>query len=299
MTGAYKASLINRRPRSRRTKAEIESIRREIYQILADEHPQTVRQVYYQLVSRGAIEKTDNEYNNTVVRLMTQMRRDRDLPFSWVADSTRVIRRPRTYSSLQSYFTRSAEMYRRALWDDIDVHVEIWVEKDTLTGVLYPITAAWDIPLMVARGFSSVTFLQSNGETIREYYRQGKQVYIYQFGDHDPSGVAAAQSVKDGLREFSDETPFTYERLAVTRDQIDSMRLPTRPTKKTDTRSKTFDGDSVEIEAIPAGVLREICFDAITQHVDMDRYNDLKATEEHEKELIKKWGAIHDRDHRV
>src|SRR5262249_26516020 len=60
--------------RPRRAKAEVDAIRNAILSVLSADHPQTVRQVFYQLVVRGVIEKTEAEYKTTVIRLLTEMR---------------------------------------------------------------------------------------------------------------------------------------------------------------------------------------------------------------------------------
>jgi hypothetical protein len=61
MTGspAYQACSIKR---SRRTAAEIDAIRSAIMAVLKADHPMTVRQVFYQLVVGGTIEKTEEQY---------------------------------------------------------------------------------------------------------------------------------------------------------------------------------------------------------------------------------------------
>ena len=74
----------------RRTKAAIQALRDAIYEIVAEYQPMTVRQVFYQLVTRGVIDKTEAEYKTTVCRLLVQMRRDGELPFDWIADNTRL-----------------------------------------------------------------------------------------------------------------------------------------------------------------------------------------------------------------
>ena len=86
---------------SKRSKAEMEVIREAIYEVLREIQPATVRQTFYQLVSRGVIGKTEAEYKRTVVRLLGQMRRARLIPFDWIADHTRWMRKPHTYSSLK------------------------------------------------------------------------------------------------------------------------------------------------------------------------------------------------------
>ena len=67
---------------------------------LKNDHPMTVRQVYYQLVSQGVIDKTEAEYKGTVCRLLVQMRKANLIPFDWIADNTRWMRKPNTYGSL-------------------------------------------------------------------------------------------------------------------------------------------------------------------------------------------------------
>ena len=53
-------------------------------EVIGEIRPATVRQTFYQLVSRGAIEKTELQYKS-LVRVLTQMRRCRLLPFDWLA----------------------------------------------------------------------------------------------------------------------------------------------------------------------------------------------------------------------
>ena len=146
------------------------------------------------------IAKTEAEYKTTVVRLLKNMRFAGELPFGWIADNTRWMRKPRTYSSAEQALLRTAETYRRALWDSQPVYVEIWLEKDALAGVLYEATQTWDVPLMVTRGYSSVTFLYEAGQTIAA---QRKPAYLYYFGDFDPSGLDIARAVESKLRKFA------------------------------------------------------------------------------------------------
>ena len=51
---------------------------------------------------------------------------------------------------------------------EADSYVEIWLEKDALAGVVYPVTSMYDVPLMVARGYASLSFLYSAAEAINE-----------------------------------------------------------------------------------------------------------------------------------
>jgi hypothetical protein len=185
-------SISGARP-TRRSKREIEAIKEAISQALMEDAPMTVRQVFYRLVGSGVIAKTEGEYKSTVVRLLGEMRRNGEIEFDWIADNTRWMRKPRTYSSLESMLQRTAEAYRRSIWDNQECYVEIWLEKDALAGVLYEETGAWDVPLMVTRGYPSLSFLHSAAEMIAA---QEKPTYLYYFGDYDPSGSTSHARLK-------------------------------------------------------------------------------------------------------
>lgn len=245
----------------------------------------TVRQVFYQLVSLGVVAKTEAEYKGTVSRLLSKMRRRHTLPYDWIADNTRWMRKPNSYGSLQDMLERSHEFYRRELWANQDDYVEIWLEKDALSGVLYEVTEQWDVPLMVTRGYPSLSFLHSAAEQIAD---QGKPTSIYYFGDHDPSGKDIPRVVEEGLNELVDgEVKIRFEVVAVTEEQIESMGLPTRPTKKSDSRSKKFKGESVEADAIPADELRSLARKCIVQHIDEFALEQMRIVEAAEKDTLR------------
>lgn len=269
--------------RKRRSKAEVQSIRDALHAALSVHHPMTVRQAFYVMTTQHVVDKTEKEYKQTVGRLLLQMRIAGDIPFDWIADNTRWMRKPPTFSSMDEALRETARTYRRALWDEQDVYVEIWTEKDALAGVLMEETETWDVPLMVSRGFSSVTYLYEAALSIRE---QNKPAFLYYFGDHDPSGVHIDPSIERRLREFAPDAELHFERVAVRPEQIAAWGLPTRPTKKSDSRSKNFAGDSVEVDAIPPERLRRLVHACIVQHVDQRALSVVQAAEQCERSLL-------------
>jgi hypothetical protein len=278
--------------KQRRTRGDIQGVKDAIVAALKADQPMTVRQVFYRLVSAGAIRKTEGEYKQTVVRLLGEMRRSGEIPFGWIADNTRWQRKPATHHSLEAMLRRTAEVYRRSVWDNQDVYVEIWLEKDALSGVLYRITSQWDVPLMVTRGYPSLSYLHEAAEAIQGH---GKPAHLYYFGDHDPSGVDIPRKVEADIRGFAPQAEITFRRVAVLPRQIVEMGLPTRPTKASDTRSKSFEGESVEVDAIPAGTLRRMAESCITCHIDQAAYQALLVTERQERETLKDVADWYDR----
>jgi hypothetical protein len=301
----YRARPIKR---TRRSKADMDAIRDMLFAILVEDHPQTIRGVFYQASVRGVVPKTDDAKGyGTVQRLLAEMRRSGDIPYAWIADSTRWMRKPRTWSSAEEALRRTAETYRRALWDGGNAVVEIWLEKEALAGVLVDVTERWDAPLMVTRGYPSMSFLHSAAEAIAG---RDQWTYIYYFGDRDPSGVDIDRAVVSGIGEsiksicepyglaFASVRPeemfnahATFTRAAVSVEQIEVWNLPTRPTKKSDSRSKHFKGDSVELDAIPARGLRHLAEQCIELHVDHRQLGVLQKAEAEERRVLERMAA--------
>ena len=247
--------------------------------VCAQDHPMSVRGVFYRVMSAGAVEKSEKAYA-AVQREVLKLRRSGRLRYEWIADGTRWHVKDRSWSSVEQALDDAAASYRRALWNDQPVYVEFWSEKEAISSIVSPITAAWDVPLMIARGFASESFLWSTAATIRN---ADKPTIVYQLGDHDPSGIAAWQHVQKRLREFAPDAEVSFERVAVTEAQIEELSLPTRPTKQTDSRSKGFRGESVEVDAIPTSVLTELVEDAIVSHINQGAYTVTRFIEDQER----------------
>ena len=276
----YAASPIKRH---RATKAEVERRREALFEIVKAMKPMTVRQTFYQATVRGIVEKSEAGYAKVQTDLVV-MRKAGEMPFDWLADNTRWQRKPRTFSSVEQALQDTARLYRKALWSDTKIYVEVWLEKDALAGVILPVTSAYDVALMVARGYASLSFLHSAAE-----YIGGLDVptYIYHLGDFDPSGVNAGEKIEETLREMAPAAEIHFERLAVIPEQIEVWDLPTRPTKATDSRAKGFGAVSVELDAIEPDTLRAVVMEAIERHLPEHQFKALKAAEHSERALIR------------
>lgn len=278
------------RPRAiRRTAQTMQTIRDALFAVVKEGRPMTVRQVFYQMVSRGVIEKSEAQYHQTVGRLLTQLRVEGLLPFEWIADTTRWMRKPRTWGSWQECLADTAALYRKRLWDAQKTRVEVWLEKDALAGVLVGVTAKYDVPLMVTRGYPSVSFLYAAAEEIGE---AGVPTFIYYLGDFDPSGVDIARNVQARLEEWAPDADLTFERVAVTQEQIRRWNLPTRPTKAKDSRARSFSGrESVEVDAIPPETLRALVEGCITRHLNRHALKVTLAAEAEERTMLEAFAA--------
>jgi hypothetical protein len=275
--------------RDRATKRQMEQRAEVLTDIVDRSKPCTVRQAFYQATVRGIVEKSEAGYAK-VQRQLADLRRAGRIPYPWIADNTRWMRKPRTYDGLEAAVEHTAASYRKAVWSELGTYVEVWLEKDALAGVLMPVTSRYDVPLMVSRGYASLSYLYDAAEYMRELE---KEVVILHFGDYDPSGQDAADKFESTLREFAPEVEIEFIRVAVTPEQIALWRLPTRPTKATDTRAKRWTGgDSVELDAIEANRLRALCEDLIEEFIPENWLDTLKAAEESERALLRSWAGL-------
>lgn len=224
--------------------------------------PMTVRQCFYLCSVNGHVSKDEAGYRRVQYALLA-MRRAGVIPYHYIADNTRWVRKSACYGSLHDALLEMHEFYRRDLWASQRVHVEIWLEKDALAGVVMPVTDEYNVPLYVTRGYSSETFLFDAAQAMQA---ERKPTFIYHFGDYDPSGRDAARHIADRLQAFG--ATFTFIEAAVTAEQVHSLRLPTRPTKRQDTRARAWQGGSVELDAIPPAELRRMVRTCIEQHID-------------------------------
>jgi hypothetical protein len=286
---SYPASPINRR---RASKAEMEE-RAEFLIAYAMEHgPVTVRQLYYQaeVHELPGIDKTDNGYNRIQYQVL-KLRREGRLPYSCIADATRWMRKPDSFDGVEDAIEQTARLYRRNLWRDADDYVEIWCEKDALAGVIYPITARYDVPLMVTRGFSSETFCF---EAVASQKGDDRPYVVYYLGDFDRAGQDAAHSLRRKLQAFAGEIDIEviFNEVAVTEDQIHDLDLPTRPHKrKTAADRKWPYAFACELDAIPPDRIRDLVEEAINEHLPQDQLAILKIAEESERELLRAWSG--------
>jgi hypothetical protein len=237
-------------------------IRAEITAILKADNPMTVRQVFYQLVVRELIEKTEIEYSRVVIRLLTEMRLAGEIPWRWITDESRHTHQTETFNSVTDALNSTAKYYRRSALRDSDVYIEIWSEKEALSGIIWDEASDYDVPVVVSRGIPSLTQIYKSFENIQGAADYNKESFIYQLGDHDPSGCLIPKVIEARLKTFCDKNDCPYptvERIGLTPEQIKKYRLPSRPTKRGDnTHAANFKGRSTELDALPSRVLRQL-----------------------------------------
>jgi hypothetical protein len=261
-------------------------------EVLREQHPMTVRQVYYQLVARQVLPNKLTMYQ-AVSDLLRDARKSGVIPWEWIEDR---LRRPRVvsmWSDLSDFANTVRRAYRRDVWATQNSYIEVWLEKDALSGIFEDVLTEYGVTLNVGRGFDGWDSIRNAGDRYRE---QGGVTILY-FGDFDPSGEDMVRSLRSRINEYLELTEdemldeggvdVNIIKCALTAADIARYNLPFDFAKKTDSRAKKFiakHGDvSVELDALPITVLRDRLRTEVATRLDLPALAKVKEAEEAER----------------
>ena len=249
----------------------------------------TVRQLYYQFVARGYIENNQREYNK-LSALISRARLAGLIDWGAIEDRTRNLERQHGWNSPHELIDACARQYHRDLWETQEYRVEVWIEKEALSGVIAVICEELRVPYLACRGYVSQSELYDGGKRLAGYIYDGYQVVVLHLGDHDPSGIDMTRDNKDRLDLFSDHD-IEVIRLALNYDQVEKYNPPPDPAKSTDSRFLKYYGEygghSWELDALDPLVIRELIRDSVSSYIDRGLWDDQVELQEYERKQIK------------
>jgi hypothetical protein len=269
------------------SRAELEALDAALVQIAGTYVPITVRRAFYRAVVQGMMPKDETKGYRVVQRRLLKLRESGEIPYGWIADRSRRVLGYARYRDADEFARTVKVRYRQDYWAEADEYVEVWIEKDALASVVMPVVVdEFGLNLHVTRGFASVTYLQEAAENIM---LEDRLVYVYLFTDYDPAGMNIADRVEEELLKRTGWGDVHVELVAVTPEQIQLYDLPTRPTKRSQrkslTRYEATHGDvSVELDAMPPDVLRNIVRERIERHMDPWRLQQMQMVEQQERD---------------
>lgn len=247
--------------------------------------PLTIRQIFYRLVGLEIIGKTERDYNRLCEHL-NRARRARLIPFDEIRDDGIVTVDAAWYAGVEDFddeTARRARAYQRDRQEFQPHRLELWCEAGGMLQQLATVAGAYSVPVYSCGGFASLSAVRAIAD--RALARDVPTVLLH-VGDLDPSGESIFESIAQDVRAFvhADRILQTIDveavRVALTRDQVEEYELPTAPAKTTDARSKTWTGDTCQLEALAPDLLAEIVDAAIRERMQRDvlaRVLDLEA----------------------
>ncbi len=231
----------------------------------------TLRQLYYQLVSKAILDNNQKEYKR-LGELLSKARLGGAVDWSVIEDRVRQPQASQEWDSISSIVDSAIASFRLPRWDNQENYVELWCEKDALASVIEPICSDLHVTLMVNRGYSSSSAMYAASK--RFIQQENKPCTIIYLGDFDPSGEDMVRDIRDRMELFGVDVKVI--KLALTPAQIKQYKLPHNPAKITDSRYDAFVGKhgekSYEVDALDPLVLQKMIRRSIESRMDLKKY---------------------------
>ena len=196
----------------------------------------------------------------------------------WLAieDRTRNLQTHATWGSPHSIVRACADQYTVDLWVEQANHVEVWIEKEALLGIIEPICIELQVPFFACKGYTSQSGMWEAAQRLKRFERDGRETIIVHLGDHDPSGIDMTRDIQDRLELFG--STVSIHRIALTWDQIQEYSPPPNPAKATDARytkyEEEFGDESWELDALEPAVMADLIREAVESHIDRDYWEE-------------------------
>lgn len=252
----------------------------------------TLRELYYQLVSKNLIPNKVSEYKK-LEQLLCDARKAGLTDWDAIEDRTRSLQGINHYYSPHDAINAIANKYHTDLWDGQPNRVEVWVEKDALSEKVGRICNKYDVRYFVCRGYTSVTEMHEAGQRLKWYLDNGQQPIILHLGDHDPSGIDISRDILKRVELFGRMSgKIDFHRIALNMDQIERFNPPPNPVKETDTRYKSyidkFGETSWELDALGPKVIPDLIEENILKILDVNMFNERKRQMKEERDFLLK-----------
>lgn len=267
-----------------------------IGQYIAQGFTLTLRQLYYQLVSRGVIPNKQQEYKR-IGSIINDARLAGLIDWNALEDRTRNVHSVNHWNSPEEIIEAVANQYRLDKWRDCSVRPEVWIEKDALVGVIEGVCTEEDVSYFSCRGYTSQSEMWGAAMRFLKYYERMHQgVHVIHLGDHDPSGQDMSRDIEERIRMFlrhhSPEAAnkFDFTRIALNMNQIQQYNPPPNPAKSTDSRFRSYvdvhGDDSWELDALDPTVIADLIRDKVVELRDADEYKRVEDEEIDHRRLL-------------
>jgi hypothetical protein len=191
-----------------------------------------LRQLYYQFVARDLFANTLDNYK-LLSRTIANARDAGMVDWDAIEDRSREVNTYSTFDNPAEIIAAAAATYREDLWRDQSSRPEVWIEKDSLIGIVENVCRRRRVPYFAQRGSASRTVKYDAGKRFAAQLSLGQVPCVLYFGDHDPTGMDITRDTAECLALYAGQE-IEVRRLALNLDQVRRYRLPPNPAKESD-----------------------------------------------------------------
>jgi hypothetical protein len=268
------------------TQALLDEINQQL-ELWAGQMPLTARQIFYGLIGRGCIDKTERTYAK-VTEILNRARRCGLVSWDAIRDDGARYTEPYHHHSVATFWETvedDATGFRFSRQRNQQQHIEVWCEAAGMVPQLQKVASPYGVGVATSGGFDSTT---AKYDSAQRFLARDVPTVVLHVGDFDPSGCSIIDSAAEDITAFCNAKRWDhvgFVRLAVTLEQIVELGLPTALPKKGDRRGERMDA-TVQAEAIPPAVLARIVRERIEEIMNMDILRTTLELEAEEREEL-------------
>ena len=198
----------------------------------------TLRQLFYQFVSRDWLENTQKQYR-TLQRTLVNGRNAGEIDWDAIEDRERVMQLWASYRNPAECLEDAADSYREDLWAEQRYRPEVWIEKEALVGVIERICHQYQVPYLAHKGGNSASAMYEAGKRFADIISEGQIPFVLHLADHDPTGVFMTEDTEERLALYAGQD-IEVRRIALTMAQVRRYQPPANFVKEKDKRTPDY-----------------------------------------------------------
>ncbi|MEA3275543.1 MAG: hypothetical protein U9Q81_09715 [Pseudomonadota bacterium] len=249
--------------------------------------PLTIRQIFYRLVGKDIIGKTEKDYNN-LGELLNRARRAQVIDMGAIRDDgfTGGFALRNGFTGPDEFLAATVEQandFRRDRQEGQERRLVLWCEATGMVPQLERVAATYGVMVKSSGGFDSLTVKHQAGRMTADV-----PIEVLHVGDFDPSGECMFDALAEDVTAFAEHygNDVLFSRVAVTPEHIALYHLPTAPPKASSHQAKKRMSETTQAEALDPATLADIVREGIEDRMDEGAYRQAVEIEQHERKWL-------------
>jgi len=237
--------------------------------------PLTIRQIFYRLVGKYSLKKTENNYQY-LDKLLVQHRKNKWVEWDRIVDLTRkptkleyhVEVTPEEWINYWAKdFINTLSGYHQPKYGNQEYLVEVWSEHEGLQPLFAKALEYYPITLYFTRGRNSWSNFYESAQRLKQTSRK---IIILHFSDADVYGKNMTKNIQDAFDYFKINTQVI--RVALTDEQVKEWNLP-----------------DTQLEAIEPDRMITIVQDAVKKYINQEKREEMLEEQRRGQEEVDCW----------
>jgi hypothetical protein len=237
--------------------------------------PLTIRQIFYRLVGKYSLAKTEVNYQY-LDRLLVQHRKSEWINWDRIVDLTRkptnleyhAEATPREWiEHWANDFMETLSNFRQPWYENQDYLVEVWAEHEGLQPLFAKALELFPITLYFTRGRNSWSNFYESAQRLK---KTSRKIIILHFADADEYGKNMTENIQEAFQYF--EVDAQVVRVALNDEQVAEWNLP-----------------DTQLEAIEPDAFITLIQGAVRKYIDLEKLHIAFEKQKCGQEEVNEW----------